>query len=412
MNPDVIIQAPSRINLINPLDAVEGDYWMPSVAIDGVNNPLSVFLYIKPLDSANRVKLLKIKDTLKIETILEEDFSPDIEELKSGFKGGFKLVYASIYRLLKTSSFFKKQIYQKKFEIGILSTIPQQSGLGGSTAIIVAVLYGLAHYFDLYDNITCLEEEELPVNKDIIAEMATKVEDKDLEITAGYADRYAISRGGLSFVSYYGKIDHKPISAEPLAVYDRIDKTYDIKAIPIIVCWSGVARESGQVHEKLRKIYLQEKPEIIEGYQQLAELSWKSRFTLMTQNWQELGEAFKENTKIMNRIMNTAGFEYGVGLPNNILIRLIEDHPDVYGVKLTGAGGGGSVFALVNPKNIDKVLSEWKQRLKDLIKGDEDHFKSIFPLYPPEIRNQMKNATFYKIKIDDIGVKKLFQKKD
>jgi len=29
LNPDIIIQAPSRINLINPLDAVEGDFWMP-----------------------------------------------------------------------------------------------------------------------------------------------------------------------------------------------------------------------------------------------------------------------------------------------------------------------------------------------------------------------------------------------
>ena len=47
LNPEIIVQAPSRINLINPLDAVEGDFWMPSVAITGVKNPLSVFLYIK-----------------------------------------------------------------------------------------------------------------------------------------------------------------------------------------------------------------------------------------------------------------------------------------------------------------------------------------------------------------------------
>jgi len=43
-NPEIIVQAPSRVNLINPLDAVEGDYWMPSVAINGINNPLSAFI--------------------------------------------------------------------------------------------------------------------------------------------------------------------------------------------------------------------------------------------------------------------------------------------------------------------------------------------------------------------------------
>ena len=47
LNPKVVIQAPSRINLVNPLDAVEGDFWMPSVAINGKNNPLSAFVYIK-----------------------------------------------------------------------------------------------------------------------------------------------------------------------------------------------------------------------------------------------------------------------------------------------------------------------------------------------------------------------------
>ena len=57
VNPDMIIQAPSRINIINPLDAVEGDFWMPSVAINGLKNPLSVFLYIKEIEGESRVKL-------------------------------------------------------------------------------------------------------------------------------------------------------------------------------------------------------------------------------------------------------------------------------------------------------------------------------------------------------------------
>ena len=61
LNPDMVIQAPSRINIINPLDAVEGDFWMPSVAINGRNNPLSAFLYLKKLDHMSRVKIYGIK---------------------------------------------------------------------------------------------------------------------------------------------------------------------------------------------------------------------------------------------------------------------------------------------------------------------------------------------------------------
>ena len=61
MNPEIIIQAPSRVNLINPLDAVEGDYWMPSVAINGKNNPLSAFVYIKKNKEFSKVRSYKIK---------------------------------------------------------------------------------------------------------------------------------------------------------------------------------------------------------------------------------------------------------------------------------------------------------------------------------------------------------------
>lgn len=126
----------------------------------------------------------------------------------------------------------------------------------------------------------------------------------------------------------------------------------------------------------------------------------------MSHNWKLLGELFNENTKIMNQIMIDAGFEYGIGLANNILIDLIKDHPEVYAAKLTGAGSGGSVFALVNPEKIDAVLTDWKKNLNELIEND-DLFKTRFPTYPLEITRQLKNAEFFLIEIDKSGVKKL-----
>ena len=122
--------------------------------------------------------------------------------------------------------------------------------------------------------------------------------------------------------------------------------------IPIIVCYSGVYHASGDVHGRLRDSYLQNNPEILNKYLKLAKIAWKSRFALMCRDWKQLGQYFKENTKIMNQIMKEVGFKYGIGLANNILIEIIEDHPDVYAAKLTGAGGGGSVFALVKPNKI------------------------------------------------------------
>jgi len=410
LNPEIIIQAPARINIINPLDAVEGDFWMPSVAINGVKNPLSVFVYIKKIEGESQIKVYtikKISEQYSVELQSEEILSKDRDKVEFNLNGQNKLIYASIYRLCKMSSHFKSLFLNSNIEIGSITTIPQQSGLGGSNAIIIAVLFGLAHFFNVYNNFEVLGEKEFPINKDIIAEMATKIEDGDLEITSGYADSYVISRGGLSFCSYNGKLHHKDLSEEPLAIYDRIDDVYELNNIPIIVCYSGVRHESGDVHGKLRKIYLQNNPFFISSYKKIAEIAWKSRFAIMQRDWTKLGNYFKENTLIVNDIMKEAGFKHGIGLANNILIDLIEDHPDVYAAKLTGAGGGGSVFALVNPNKIETIITYWQDKLHELIANRELRI-SKFPDYSEEILNKLNKAQFYQIKIDKTGVKKLF----
>jgi len=408
LNPDILIQAPARINLINPLDAVEGDFWMPSAAINGLYNPLSVFVYIKRRELFSSVKFYSnLDDTgkLKICVSKEEKIEKDLNAKMKKLKGEYKLFYASVYRLIKTNSAFREKFEEENFEIGIITTIPLKSGLGGSAAIIIGIMYGLAKYFGLYNNFNCLKTGEFPINRDILAEIATKVEDQDLKITAGYGDRYVIARGGLGFCSYFGKIFHKKVSLEPLAIYDRIDLTYKIKSLPIIICFSGVAHESGAVHEKLRRYYLDGDPTIVDGYQYLAEISWKSRFALMKHDWKQLGDYFKENTAIMNNLMRHVGFLDGIGSFNNILIRLIEHNSDVFAAKLTGAGGGGSIFALVKPDKIDAVLSSWKEELNKII-TNEEYYLSLFPECPLVDRDQLKNAQFFKIKIVP-GVKKL-----
>jgi len=99
-------------------------------------------------------------------------------------------------------------------------------------------------------------------------------------------------------------------------------------------------------------------------------------------------------------------FKYGIGLANNILIELIEEHPDVYAAKLTGAGGGGSIFALVNPNKIKEVLNYWREKLNEIVINKKG-ITSKFSSYSTEMANKLKNAQFYLIKIDKEGVKKL-----
>ena len=110
LNPDVFVQAPSRINLINPLDAVEGDFWMPSVAINGMINPLSTFLYIKTREKRSIIRIYCIKEKLEnYEILIEHEEELIKERFIEKFNSKCKLVYASIFRLCKENSYFKKK---------------------------------------------------------------------------------------------------------------------------------------------------------------------------------------------------------------------------------------------------------------------------------------------------------------
>ncbi|MFW5895548.1 MAG: hypothetical protein ACOCT9_02270 [archaeon] len=407
-NPEVIIQSPSRINLINPLDAVEGDYWMPSVAINGVHNPLSAFVYVKEIDNTSKIKIFDLKYSTG-EIFLKDEEKICVKKLsqyRDNFSSEFKLVYASIYRLAKANSLFWKKFKSSNIEIGVLTTIPRQSGLGGSASIIIALLFGFCKYFEILNTLSAIKGGEYPLNRDILAELATRVEDRDLGITAGYGDRYVICRGGLCFCSYYGKMYHKKIGQEPLAIYDRIEDIYKINSLPIIICYSGVIHESGGVHNKLRECYLSGDTILKKNYKELAELSWNSRYVLMKKDWKELGNLFKNNTRIMNQVMDHVGFQFGIGLANNILINIIEEHPKVHAAKLTGAGGGGSVFALLDPSAVNEGKDYWKNELQKII-SNEELFKSKFPKYPIDIMEKLSKAQFFKIKIDKQGVRRL-----
>jgi len=117
----------------------------------------------------------KLIDQYSFELRSEEVLSKTISKVKIKLKGKNKLIYASISKFCQISSSFKSFFLNSNIEIGLITTIPEKSGLGGSAAIVIAVIFGLAQFFDLYNNYKLLKENEFPINKDIIAEMATKI---------------------------------------------------------------------------------------------------------------------------------------------------------------------------------------------------------------------------------------------
>jgi mevalonate kinase len=62
----------------------------------------------------------------------------------------------------------------------------------------------------------------------------------------------------------------------------------------------------------------------------------------------------------VDEMMRYCGFEDGAGWANNLFIHAAKSK-GALGAKLTGAGGGGAVFALVNPGDEGRIMDAWRE---------------------------------------------------
>ena len=93
-------------------------------------------------------------------------------------------------------------------------------------------------------------------NDYIPVEFTQRVEAKELGITCGFADRYVPLFGGIAYLDYRGKLHHLNIRQEPYVTYERLDSWVD--DLPLVAISTGVVRDSGDVHSRMRPRYLQE----------------------------------------------------------------------------------------------------------------------------------------------------------
>ena len=68
--------------------------------------------------------------------------------------------------------------------------------------------------------------------------------------------------------------------------------------------------------------------------------------------------------RLVDEMMVYCGFDDGAGAANNIFIHAALDE-GALGAKLTGAGGGGSVFALVAPGCEGRLIAAWEEVARD-----------------------------------------------
>jgi galactokinase/mevalonate kinase-like predicted kinase len=202
--------------------------------------------------------------------------------------------------------------------------IPMQSGLAGSTALLVAttraVLAWLGQQPHRYQ----------------VAETARFIELNYQEVVCGYQDAYMTTFGGLNYLDFRGKQFYRSLEAELFGTVEVLSEV--APALPFVLAYTGIRHHSGEVHKPLRERWLDGEPEVVNAYSRIAELAALGKRALLMANWGELAACMNEN----HAIQRSLG---GSGEHNEILIQaaLKAGAP---AAKLAGAGGGGTIIAL------------------------------------------------------------------
>lgn len=352
-----VVKVPARINILgNPSDANEGAHQTISAAVN-----LWATGKVEESDKLIFEHVRKTGSKLEILDRLELEASP---APKISYGTDFDLLLAGLKMLLLHSPELREKINGTGMKLSFFTEVPRQSGLGGSTLLIHLCLLGLVHFYKL---------DRRRHNLYFLAELTQRIEEKELGITCGFADRYVPLFGDIAYLDYRGKLFHQALNQEPYCSYEKLGDFVDHP--PLVLVYPGIEHNSGDVHAKMRGKYLEEfkdfrgdydtAPFLVRQMKLIGDTAWRGKIALLNSDWQGFGELMNENHRLVNAMMEYCGFQAGAGEVNNQVIQLGREL-GALGAKLTGAGGGGSVFFVTSPGGEEELASGLQKKLKKL----------------------------------------------
>jgi len=209
----------------------------------------------------------------------------------------------------------------KGLDVHISSTIPVAVGLGSSGALAVTTVAAVGRYF----------------NHEFQAEELLKLSLK--------AERYVhINPSGVDqAISTYGGI----IIYNKKTGFTRLEAP---SPIPIVIGNTGIERNTGRLVDQVRKLK--------QKYPQTVDLIFQSAGELALQAIDALQQS---NITSLGNLMNiNHGLLMAIGVSHEALDRLVHiaKQNGALGAKLTGAGGGGCMIALVTQEQSDQIAEK------------------------------------------------------
>jgi D-glycero-alpha-D-manno-heptose-7-phosphate kinase len=227
---------------------------------------------------------------------------------KLAYDGKLDLVKAAIRKLVATE--------HRGFELLLHSDAPPGSGLGASSAMMVA-LVGLLKEFG-----------HLPLTDYEIADLACVIEREDLGIQGGLQDQYAAAFGGFNYIEFLPD----RVVVNPLKV--SLDVINELQ-YNLLLTYTGTMHMSGHIIQDQVDRYERREAKTMQALRELKALTIEMKNALLRRELDNFGDLLHQEWQykkmLSTKISNTQLDQ---------LYEIAREH-GALGGKITGAGGGG-----------------------------------------------------------------------
>ena len=219
-------------------------------------------------------------------------------------------------------------------EISSMADIPSKgSGLGSSSSFTVGLLNALYAY------------KNINPTKSMLAEQACNIEIIRCGEKIGKQDQYAASFGGLNLIEFNqnGSVDVNPLNAD-IEFIDEFEKN-------IIVFFTGITRKASSILVQQSKNIKNSdtKTKILE---KMVDLCYVFKNEVENNDIKNLGKILDENWNLKKSLVEK------ITNPTIEEIYSIAKNNGAAGGKLLGAGNGGFVMFIANPKYHNQIRNK------------------------------------------------------
>ena len=206
-----------------------------------------------------------------------------------GYYGGIRLIKATIKRFVDYCERRGLTLHDRNFSVRYQTNIPQQVGMAGSSAIIVATLRGLMDFYGV----------AIPL--EVQPSLVLAVEREDLGIAGGLQDRVIQVYEGLVYMDFDSQRECI-VDGYKCYAYEPLDPAL---LPPIYVAYNNQLSEPTEVfHNDIRGRYNRGEEQVVNAMKHFAELAAQAREALLNREAERLGKLMNENFDTRRSIYN------------------------------------------------------------------------------------------------------------